>query len=356
MALFDKINIKIAKGLGENKYKIFLLIFLLSVILMLTFILVDGADFTSARFEYSFFYIWVSYFFIIAGGIFFNMKVLVPRFLLTGKLIWYSLSIVGCIFIILFLIILTQSLYFYPTEEGDTAVSPDSAIVGLLGNLLSTGMIIVSTSVYALFRGWAAYSRQVNELETTTKEAELQQLKSQINPHFLFNTINNVNIKVEKEPKLAYDMITKLEDLLRYQLTGTSNEKVFLKDDIAFFYDYLELESTRRNRFSYSIETDDAILDLKVHPLLFISFIENAVKHSLSARGESIINITFKKENDRLHFYCENSKSAVSDKQKPGGLGLKNVKRRLELLYGNDYTLDIADSADKYIVNLYLKI
>lgn len=217
-------------------------------------------------------------------------------------------------------------------------------------------MIIVSTSVFALFQGWAEYSRKVSELETSTKEAELQQLKSQVNPHFLFNTINNANIKVEKEPQQSYDMITKLEELLRYQLTETTHDKVILKDDISFFTDYLELESTRRSRFSYSIKADNDVYDMEVYPLLFISFVENAVKHSLASKGEAIINLAFTKENNRLHFYCENTKPTISVKYKSGGLGLKNVKRRLELLYDNDYTLDIKDFENKYIVELWLKI
>ncbi|MDU1905197.1 MAG: histidine kinase [Dysgonomonas sp.] len=351
MALFEKINNKISKGLDESKYKYFWLFFFLFIILILAFQMVVNTISTH-RFEYTFFYTWLAYFIIVTGIISFNLRVLVPRFLLRGKLASYILSIVGCVLLTMFLLIFTQYLFF-DTTEGD---APESLWINLMGNLLSIGMIIISTSVYALFRGWAEYSQQVNELEASTKEAELQQLKSQVNPHFLFNTINNVNIKVERDPQQAFAMITKLEDLLRYQLTETSHEKVFLKDDISFFNDYLELESTRRSRFSYSIKADDEVYSQKVFPLLFIPFVENAVKHSLMAKGESIINITFTKIQDSLFFSCENTKPSVSVKHKSGGLGLKNIKRRLELLYENTYTLDITESENKYIVNLWLKI
>ncbi len=351
MALFEKINNIISKELSKNKYRFLGLIFFLSVILMLTYQMTDITVITLHS-DKPFIYAWIAYFVIITGVILFNMKVLVPRYLLTGKLIKYILSISGCVILIIVLIVITQNLFFDIAEDDN----PDNPLLNLFGNLASMGMIIVSTSIYALFRGWADYNRQVTELEASTKEAELQQLKSQVNPHFLFNTINNVNIKVEKEPEKAYEMITKLEDLLHYQLKDTKQEKVFLKNDISFFTDYLELEKTRRNRFSYTIEADPEVNNLEVHPLLFIPFVENAVKHSLSAKGESIINIVFTREQDNLYFRCENTRPSVPVKHKSGGLGLKNIKRRLDLLYGSTYTLNITEPENKYIVELWLKI
>lgn len=351
MALFEKINNKISKGLDENKYKYFWLIFFLSLILILTAHMAVNNT-STPRFEHTFLYTWMSFFLIVTGVIYFNLKVLVVRFLLTGKLIRYILSMIGSVFLTLILIVIILNL-FHDITEGEAPVSP---WIYMVGNLLSLGMIIGSTSIFALFRGWADYNRQVTELEASTKEAELQQLKSQINPHFLFNTLNNTNIKVAKDPQMAFNMITKLEELLRYLLTETSDEKVFLKDDISFFIDYLELEKTRRSRFSYTIKANEDIYDLEVYPLLFIPFIENAVKHSLSAKGDSIIDIIFTRVQDNLYFRCENTRPSLPVKHKSGGLGLKNIKRRLELLYGNTYTLNITEQENKYIVELWLKI
>jgi LytS/YehU family sensor histidine kinase len=237
--------------------------------------------------------------------------------------------------------------------ENDTS---DSLAINLLGNIVSIGLVIISTSIFPLFHGWKEHSQHINNLEVSSIEVELKQLKSQINPHFLFNTINNANIKVENDPESAYNIITKLEDLLRYQLADTPNEKIRLANDITFLSDYLELEKTRRSRFTYTINTCDNLFDIAVFPMLFIPFVENAVKHSLTAKGESEITITFSTKKDYLHFHCENTKPTAPIKQKTGGLGLKNVKRRLDLLYGSAYTLEIVDSEEKYIVNLYLKI
>ncbi len=351
MVLFEKVNNIISKGLSKNKFRLFGGCFFLFVILILTYQM-TFITVTTLHYDNTFYYTWIAYFVIIMGVILFNMSVLVPRYLLTGKLIKYILSILGCVSLTLILIIIAQNSFF----EFDESDNPDNILLNLFGNLASIGMIIVSTSIYALFRGWADYNRQITELEASTKEAELQQLKSQVNPHFLFNTINNVNIKVEREPGKAYEMITKLEDLLHYQLKDTKREKVLLKNDISFFTDYLELEKTRRNRFSYTIEAAPDVNNLEVYPLLFIPFVENAVKHSLSAKGESIINIVFTREQDYLYFRCENTRPSVPVKHKSGGLGLKNIKRRLDLLYGSTYTLNITEQENKYIVELWLKI
>ena len=351
MALFENINTVISRGLSKNKYRFFALIFFLFVILIMTYRMAD-ITIIAFSFDNSFYYTWIAYFVIVSSVIFFNMRILVPRYLLTGKLLKYFISISGSVLLTMALLVITQNVFF-DFEESD---NPENPLLNLFGNLSSMGMIIVSTSIYALFRGWADYNRQVTELEASTKETELQQLKSQVNPHFLFNTINNVNIKVEKEPRQAYEMITKLEDLLHYQLKDTLQEKVHLKNDITFFTDYLELEKTRRNRFSYTIKAGTEVNNLEVYPLLFIPFVENAVKHSLSAKGESIINIVFSREQDNLYFLCENTRPSVPVKHKSGGLGLKNIKRRLDLLYGNSYILNISEEENKYIVELWLKI
>lgn len=354
MKLFQTINNAISKNLKENSSGRFRHVILLFIIGVMTLEMVYNSSAQHGRFEYSKLYEWFIYFLIIAGVVYFNLKVLVPRFLLKGKLASYFYSILPCAVLTLVFTVLTQNLLFNTSlDNNDTA---NVLLINITGNIISIGLVIVATSVYALFRGWAEQSQRIGELETATIEAELQQLKNQINPHFLFNTINNANIKVEKDPESAYNIITKLEDLLRYQLTETSQETVCLKDEILFLFDYLTLEKTRRERFCYTLQADDKIYNLELPPLLFIPFVENAVKHSLTAKGKSFVRISFEQEEDILHFYCENTKPTVPVKHKTGGLGLKNIKRRLDLLYGNDYTLDIAESDTNYIVHLYLKI
>jgi len=352
MKPFEKINNKVSNSLREGTRAYILHAILLFVIAI---IIVEIAcnSVQHPKVEHAKLYELAMFFLIITGVVYFNLKVLVPRLLLQGRPLAYFLSILMSTLVVLILVVLTQMLLFHPTSDDKDA---DYLLLNIAGNILSVGLIIVSTSFYALFRRWAAHSQHIAELETATIQSELQQLKNQINPHFLFNTINNANIKVEKDPALAYHIITKLEDLLRYQLTGTSRDKVSLKDDIAFLSDYLQLEKTRRDRFYYTLTADERVNDLHVYPLLFIPFIENAVKHSQAPEGEAHLHIRFEKEKDGLRFHCENTKPTIPAKHHTGGIGLKNIQRRLKLLYGPGYTLKFTDTDNTYKVNLYIRI
>jgi sensor histidine kinase YesM len=350
--LFKKTNIALSRLLKDKRFKAFGHVVLLFVIVILTIEMTYNNGGKYSRYEYSMLCEWLAYFIAITSVIYLNLRVLVPLLLLKGRLTKYVCFIGLCVIAILVVIITAQNLLFDMPPDSNTK----AVLLNVFGNIVSIGLVIISTSIFSLFRDWQENSQRINVLETVTIEAELKQLKSQINPHFLFNTINNANIKVEKDPETAYGIITKLEDLLRYQLSDTSNNKIRLQNDVSFLSDYLELEKTRRSRFYYTIEADETVCNLKVFPLLFIPFVENAVKHSLTTKGESEITITFLKENDYLLFRCENTKPLTPVKQNSGGLGLRNIKRRLNLLYGDDYMLDIAESNEKYSINLYLKI
>lgn len=264
----------------------------------------------------------------------------------------YVCSIVFCAVIAIVSMIIMQNVLFDESQ----VVRLAKPLLNITGNIISIGLINVSTSIYTLFQEWIKQNQQIDELMSSTVEAELQQLKNQINPHFLFNTINNANIKAENDPEQAFNIINKLKDLLSYQLADTKQDKLFLKDEILFLSDYLELEITRKGRFSYTLKKGKNTDELQVYPLLFIPFIENTVKHSSTTKNNSFVNISFQVENGYLKFYCENTKPSNPIQNKYGGLGLKNIRRRLELLYDNSYSLDIYESTEKYIVNLYLKI
>lgn len=347
-----KINNIISTHLKNKKIKTFGHGMLFIIIVILTVKMTYNDENGYARYEYSVLYEWILYFIVIMGIVYINLLVLVPSFLLKGKLTRYICFIGLCVVSFLIVIIAGRNLFFDEPSENNTK----TVLMNILGAIISVGLVIVSTSIFSLFREWKKYNQLIIELEASTIDAELQQLKNQINPHFLFNTINNANIKVEKDPEVAYSIITKLKDLLCYQLTNSAQGKICLKNDISFLSDYLDMEKIRRNKFFYTLKVDDNVCNLEVSPLLFIPFVENAVKHSLTTKGESKIIISFTMEKNHLHFYCENSKPSVPIRPKSGGLGLKNIKRRLDLLYNDAYILDIINLEEKYIINLYLKI
>lgn len=352
MQPYKNIDEKVINMLSGKEYKLLrhMLSLLIIGIIVFGMIYKNSDGYYS---EYGLLYQFTGTYLLFVGVIYFNLYLLVPKFLLENKLLTYAILIIITMVFLLFTFVFIQNIFSYSVDDNRTG---SEVGINIISTLISIGLIIIASSTFPLFRNWIERNKNINELETTTIEAELQQLKNQINPHFLFNTINNANIKVEKDQKLAYHIITKLSELLRNQLTGTSQRTVLLKDDVTFITDYLELEKTRRDRFSYELETEETISHMEIPPLLFIPFVENAVKHSVSVKEEAYIRIFFREEKGYLHFYCENTKPVTPSKYKSGGLGLKNINRRLELLYGNNHTLHIDESDKKYIVNLYLKI
>ena len=197
--------------------------------------------------------------------------------------------------------------------------------------------------------------KQVVEMETVNKDIEFQALQAQINPHFLFNMLNNANILVKDAPDEASQILEKLDNLLRYQLNDSTRREVFLTADIQFLTSFLELEKVRRDHFEYTIFQEGNMENICIPPLLFIPFVENAVKHNLDSDNLSYVHLYFSVHNKQLTFRCENSKPRVPVKRE-GGIGLANVKRRLDLLYESRYTLQIEDKETTYNVNLHLNL
>jgi LytS/YehU family sensor histidine kinase len=148
-----------------------------------------------------------------------------------------------------------------------------------------------------------------------------------------------------------------MSDMLRYQFNDMTKTKVALKDDIRFLTDFLNLEKIRRDSFEFTVNFDNPSEQLSVPPLLFIPFVENAVKHGADTSKLSYIHLDFKTtDGDTLHFTCQNSKpSRPRTKNKYGGLGLVNIRRRLELLYNGNFSLETHEDAAVYTVKLSIK-
>ncbi|HMI06370.1 MAG TPA: histidine kinase [Flavobacterium sp.] len=191
---------------------------------------------------------------------------------------------------------------------------------------------------------------------------ELNELRNQINPHFLFNMLNNVKALIRSNPEKASAVIIKLSEFLRYQLYENNDEKTFLTSEINFLSNFINLEKIRHEDLSVAIQskTDKRTLNnIFVPPNLFTTFVENAVKHSVDISGkESYINISIEVENKKLYFVCRNSKNPdypVSG-QNHSGLGLANIKRRLELLYHDTYCLEVTSTEKEYTINLTIPV
>lgn len=297
---------------------------------------------------------------IFLGACYINIYILVPRLLLKNKWILFFCSLLGMVVFIIIASILFQEAFFksslvHPVEQ-DTYTSYLSGFVNLLSSTLSIFLLFMGTTTIILFKYWILDMKQSEELKSATLQVELKMLENQINPHFLFNMLNNANIMIKKDPDTASHIIKKLEEMLRYQMDENTGERVYLKEEILFLNDFLELEKTRRDYFSYDITEENGAGDIMIPPLLFITFVENAVKHSQDSRIASYVNISFNKTGQKLIFICENSIPKNSPTQKVGGIGLLNIRRRLDLLFENKYSLEQVKTDAVYTIKLELAL
>ena len=265
----------------------------------------------------------------------------------------------GVILVSLIIIVAVAVFQILTVEVTTTAVHSQliPILINAISGVLAMGFTIAGMSAILLLRHWILYNQRVDELQSATLHSELRFLKNQINPHFLFNMLNNANVLIRKNPVEASQVLFKLEDLLRYQMNDNFREHVPLRSDIRFLNDYLNLEKIRRDHFDYSITEEGEIDAIQLPALLFIPFVENAVKHNFDSEHPSYVHLFFKIDNDRLEFRCENSKPAVAiAKSRVGGIGLTNIRRRLELLYPGRYLLEVAETENQYTVTLKLNL
>ena len=173
------------------------------------------------------------------------------------------------------------------------------------------------------------------ERKNEQTEAELTWLKNQLNPHFLFNSLNNISCQIYTDPDEAQENLSRLSSLLRYALYETNCEFVPVKGEIEFMNDYIALMKLRcTDRTTVDVDFDVEDPNIKILPLLYISLIENAFKHGVSNNSDSFVNISFKKEDNRLVFRVRNSNFPKTDGKRSGsGIGIENLKRRLQLAY-----------------------
>jgi sensor histidine kinase YesM len=279
-----------------------------------------------------------------------NMYFFVPRFLFRKKYLSYGLFVLSAM-IFSFYIHEIFSWVFKP----DLLPYEDDSINFFTFSFMIMMLIIASAAV-KLFQQWISDAQLIHDLDLAKTNAELEQLKNQINPHFLFNMLNNANVLIEDDPKKASQVLMKLSDLLRYQLYDSSRDKVLLTSEIHFLEDFLNLEKVRRDNFSFLISKEGELSGMQVPPLLFISFVENAVKHNNDSAKSSYVNLFFDVRHKELFFKCINSKPAVKAVNKSGGLGLSNIKRRLELLFPSSHELKIEDNPETYCVTLTLSV
>ena len=198
--------------------------------------------------------------------------------------------------------------------------------------------------------------KKLAALEKQNLEQQLEYLKYQINPHFFMNTLNNIHALVDIDPAKAQQTILELSKMMRFILYEGNKQGVPLTREFDFIRHYVTLMSLRyTDKVKIAVDLPDEVPDATVPPLMLISFIENAFKHGISYQHPSFIDISVAIDDGQLHFHCRNSKADKPNEEK-GGVGLANVKQRLNLLYDNNYTLNIKDEPDVYNVELAIPL
>lgn len=286
-----------------------------------------------------------------------NMYILVPTFFFTGRHLLYLVLLSVLVFFSLLLISTLFHAYLV-----SVAIPPERNYRGFFEGFFITVSIILITTMIKLFQRWIKDNDRIGELKNVTLRMELNELKNQINPHFFFNMLNGIKALIRTDPEKANLVIMKLSEFLRYQIYENNEEQTLLSSEITFLSNFLDLEMLRRDHLIIDVSIPDTpgILNgIFIPPNLFTTFVENAVKHSVNiSGGQSHIAIKMALFGNQLHFSCTNSidpQFILSD-QKNSGLGLSNIKRRLELLYHESYSMTVNSTENQFTITLILPL
>lgn len=312
-----------------------------------------------------------------------NRFILVPFLLFKGKYYLFIFSVL--VLIILF----TTGSYLYDTKikitpppeapQTESQIqSPPYAYPGgfdQFGNLRPAqsrqprhvppfaNFLIFAILIVGFDTGLRSAIRAINvenekvRLEKEGVATQLVLLRNQVSPHFLMNTLNNIHSLIDISSEEAKEAIIKLSKMMRYLLYETETEKTTLKREVEFLESYIDLMKLRFNeRVTISLKLPDVIPDKNIPPFIFTSLIENAFKHGISYKEKSFINIDLSTSGGRLLLVIENSKSEKYQEKEFSGIGLENTQKRLALLYGSNFQLDITDKKDNFIVNLSIPL
>ncbi len=219
-----------------------------------------------------------------------------------------------------------------------------------------SGFFIVISSLIKFAADWFGNERVQRQLESEKKDMEIQFLKSQLNPHFLFNSLNNIySLAYQKSDKTA-DAVLKLSEIMRYMIYESNDSWVPLSKEIDYVKSFIELQKLRfKDGAAVILSINGEIDDQPIVPLILISFVENAFKHGIANDPKDPIKINLIANQKILHFSITNKKNNFN-KDEMGGVGLNNVERRLQLLYPDRYKLNIVNTPTHYTSELMLDI
>ncbi|MCB0632164.1 MAG: histidine kinase [Saprospiraceae bacterium] len=354
-------RVKWLKGLSLEKSILgicLLLSVFLAVIGIIELLRSATQEFSIRAYLFHFFSFTIQFFLIFLAYYFFyyiNHYLLIPRLLKQKGVVYYGFSIAAAI------------LFCYPVLIGLIRLLPvvydlsigiftnNRNLLGEDGGSIPFSIMILSAPII-VSNQWFRQNREIALLEKEKTERELGLLKQQINPHFFFNTLNNLYALSLTKDHSTPQVILQLSELMRYVIYRGKEKEVSLQEEIQYIEDYINLQRLRLHqdldyRFTKQIDHED----LSIPPLLFIILVENAFKHGIEpAERESLLHLDLKHDGDQLFFSCKNSKPEQADKK--AGIGLQNLQRRLELLFPQRHELCIQNEQDTFTATLKLDL
>lgn len=290
--------------------------------------------------------------------VYINLLHLFPTYLKSGKYWQYLLLLVGLALMVTPIKLVLKFLLF--SKVGDMQ---NDILNNMDAYFFSTFLMAGLSTVGKIMVDWITENRKKVTAQNESMQSELRFLKSQINPHFLFNTLNSLYALTLKKDDKAPDIVIKLSEMMRYMLYECNEPRVPLRKEINYLRNYLDLERLRQRKgININLEVSGNVTDQMVAPLLLIPFLENSFKHGVNANiKDGFVHAKLSVEDRAIHFVLENSKGSVMPTQvhgnRPsGGIGLVNVRRRLELLYPEAHNLEVKETPNTYAIHFDLEL
>ncbi|MTI87487.1 MAG: hypothetical protein FH748_05915 [Balneolaceae bacterium] len=281
----------------------------------------------------------------------------IPALLSKGKYITYSLSVIA-------LLVFTPLVYSFTFSILSDYIFPGYYFVEFYSwfeIVAFTAIYLLATSLLEFSKSWFSEQKakaRLAELEAEHKTSELKALRAQINPHFLFNSLNTIYAEAVKKSEKTPALILNLSEMLRYTVDKMEQDKVLLSEELEYLENYIQLQKERLNypaKVNYMV--NGLVEEQEIAPLLLINFVENCFKHSDLSSEDGKVNINIKVDKKKLDMRCENTPKKEDDQiEISSGQGIQNAKRRLQLVYPDSHALHIKKDPNLYAVELTLTL
>lgn len=293
---------------------------------------------------------------------------LFPRFFIHNKQVfYYSATIILILVAGLFADFVGDLFHIFPQDvmQMQAPPPPPGAPMGqdpwhkmLIDNGLVSILVVGFNAAIKLTVKWQDEEQKIKELEKEKLQSELAFLKNQVSPHFFMNTLNNIHALIDINSEAAKESVIKLSKLMRYLLYDSGEGKTTLAKEIEFIKSYVDLMKLRfTNKVSIQLSFPENVPNIEIPPMLFTSLVENAFKHGVSYQKESFIEIKMDIDKKFLFLGIKNSKQNIQNGiDSPGGIGMGNLKKRLELIYQNKYSLVQKEDKKSFEINIKLPI